>query len=111
MGPPVTEQPERRRRRRATVQFAVILSRPHGGPIPGRTLDLGLDGTRVMTRRPLRVDELLRFDLSLEEAGPEVHGHARVLRQQSATAYALRFEDVAGDGAEALERFVAGERV
>ncbi len=110
MGPPVIDKPERRRQRRATVQFAVTLSRPHGGPIPGRTLDLGLDGTRVITRRPLRVDELLQFDLSLGEAGSEVHGRARVLRQHSPSAYALRFEDVAGAGAQALERLVAGVR-
>jgi PilZ domain len=107
MGPSVTKPPERRRHRRAAVEFAVTFSRPHGGPVPGRTLDLGPDGTRVRTRRPLRVDELLAFDLSLGDSGGAVHGRARVVRQHSASTYAVRFEDVDSDGVQALERFVA----
>lgn len=111
MGPLDSNHPDRRRRRRTAVDFVLTLSRRHGGPISGHTLDLGLDGTRVATRRPLRVDELLEFELELGEAGPEIHGRARVVRQHSASVYALRFEDVLPEGSEALERFIAGARV
>ncbi len=88
---PIVKEPERRRARRAAVEFAVTLSRSHGGPIRGHTLELGAGGTRVTVQRPLRVDELLRFDLSLGEPGPAVSCHARVLRQHGPLAYALRF--------------------
>ncbi len=110
MVPLVTEQqPERRGARRAAVEFAVTLTRSRGGPIRGRTLELGRHGTRIATDRPLRIDELLQFDLALGESGPPVSGHARVLRQHAAGAYALRFEDLAPDGADALARFLAPE--
>ena len=109
MGPAVKEQPERRSARRAAVEFAVTLSRSRGGPISGHTIELGRDGTRVTVQRPLRVYELLRFDLSLGEPGPAVRGHARVLREHGGGAYALRFEHVAPDGADALARFLEPE--
>jgi hypothetical protein len=48
---------------------------------------------RVTADRPLRLDEVLAFDLPLPPAGAQhVDGQARVLRLQGHDVYALRFE-------------------
>ena len=109
MSPVVKEPPERRSAPRAAVDFAVTLSRSRGGPIRGHTLELGRGGAVVTVQRPLRVYELLQFDLSLGDPGPAVSGHARVLREHAAGAYALRFDDLTPDGAEALSAFLEPE--
>jgi hypothetical protein len=73
------------------------LERKVGNPVTVHTLDLGAGGARVVSRRPLRIDEELHFDLDLPEDGRHVAGTARVLRQHPGNAYALRFEHVAPD--------------
>jgi PilZ domain len=92
---------EQRRNERAQLALALILKRHKGGPVSGRTIDLGPGGACVATDRPLRVDELLAFDLTLE-SDAHVDGHCRVLRQQGLNEYALRFEDVDAATAELL---------
>ena len=78
---------------RAQIALALILRRHKGGPVSCRTVDVGCGGACVTTDRPLRVDELLAFDLELDDRA-HVDGHCRVLRQQGLNRYALRFEDV-----------------
>jgi hypothetical protein len=90
---------------RIRARFAVTLARARGNPVAGNTLDLGSGGMRVSVERPLHVDELLSFDLCLD-GDRHVGGHARVLREQVSQTYALRFEDVEGDGAAELRRAV-----
>ena len=92
---------EQRRSPRAQVALALILTRHKGGPVSGRTIDVGEGGACVATDRPLRVDELLAFDLALDGEA-HVDGHCRVLRQQGLNEYALRFEDVDAATAELL---------
>jgi hypothetical protein len=61
--------PDSRTAPRAVLSCACTLHRRTGGPIEGRTLDVGVGGMRVSTTRPLAQDELLRFDLPLAD-GP-----------------------------------------
>src|SRR4051794_3585084 len=96
----------RRTSPRAPLGLALTLARATGNPVSARTLDLCAGGARVTTSRPLRVDELLEFDLALED-GVHVAGSARVLREQ-ATTYALRFEHVRGEGAQRVAAAVDG---
>ncbi len=81
---------------RHAVAFDCTLTRPHGNPVRGRTEDLGAGGMRVVTDRPLTIDEELGFELLLDATGP-VDGRARVVRQQGPNCYALRFEAAAAD--------------
>jgi hypothetical protein len=96
---------EQRRSRRAQMALALILKRHKGGPVSCRTVDLGRGGACVTSDRPLRVDELLAFDLDLD--GRHVDGHCRVLRQQGLHQYALRFEDVDAAALELLSGALA----
>jgi hypothetical protein len=75
---------------RAPIDMSCTLRRRTGAPIAARTLDLGPDGMRVTSLRPLADDETIDFDLP--NLGIRVAGHARVLRQQRPHVYALRFE-------------------
>jgi hypothetical protein len=75
---------------RVSIDCPVTLVRRHGGPIGGHTEDVGPGGARIVVDRPLRIDEELDFDILLGDV--HVDGRARVLRQQSANRYALRFE-------------------
>src|SRR4051812_28948096 len=82
---------ERRVSPRVRLECGCTLSRRLGSPIEGRTVDVGPDGMRVSTTRPLATDEVLEFELP-PPAGPGIRGRARVLRQQTYGVYALRFE-------------------
>jgi hypothetical protein len=93
---------EQRRSPRTQLALALLLKRHKGGPVSATTLDLGTGGACVATDRPLRVDELLAFDLALD-GDAHVDGHCRVLRQQGLNEYALRFEDVDAAAAELLD--------
>jgi len=70
----------------------VTLMRRRGGAVGGHTEDVGPGGARVVVDRPLGIDEELAFDLVLGDV--HVDGRARVLRQQGANRYALRFESL-----------------
>jgi c-di-GMP-binding flagellar brake protein YcgR len=101
-------RPERRAAPRAVVELEVTLSRGRGSPVHGHTVDLSTGGTRVrvMTDRPLHVDELLAFELSAGHDGLVVGARVRVLRMQTDTVYALRFENLTDDAAARLERLI-----
>ncbi|TMK40891.1 MAG: PilZ domain-containing protein [Actinobacteria bacterium] len=105
---------ERRAASRARVDLQVTLSRGQGRPVHGHTLDVSTGGSRVMTDRPLHVDELLAFELlAIELSGEQaavVAGQARVLRMQRDTVYALRFERLAEEDAIRLRGLLDASR-
>jgi hypothetical protein len=82
---------EQRRSPRAMVELQCTLARRRGNPVTAITQDVGPGGMCVVTDRPLTMDEELEFDLA-PEAPDHLHGRARVVRQQRANCYALRFE-------------------
>ncbi|WP_372788932.1 PilZ domain-containing protein [Paraconexibacter sp.] len=97
---------DRRTNPRVAVDVDVRLERAYGGPVAARTVDLGAGGMRVATVRPLRVDEVLHFDMMLDE-GRTVDGDARVMRLHPRSQYALRFERLAEQDLAALSEYVA----
>jgi hypothetical protein len=70
--------------------MSCTLRRRTGSPIAAQTLEVGPDGMRVSSSRPLAVDETVDFDLP--NLDMRVSGHARVVGQQRLNVYALRFE-------------------
>ena len=92
---------------RANVYLELQLARKAGRPINVRTLDVGFEGARVVSERPLRIDEELHFDCDLPD-GTRCHldGMARVLRQDRHNVYALRFEHVDPNLLAQLRAFV-----
>lgn len=98
---------ERRSSPRMAVALDVRLKRKVGNPVSVQTLDLGAGGARVVSARPLRVDEELHFDLDLPVTGRHVAGTARVLRQHPNNAYALRFEHIGPAALRELQAAVA----
>jgi c-di-GMP-binding flagellar brake protein YcgR len=84
----------RRASRRVPVSLAVSLERRVGNDVLAHTRDLSAHGAQVVSDRPLQIDEQLLFDVEV----PTTHRHlrltARVLRQQRARMYALRFEQL-----------------
>lgn len=104
--PSVRDMSERRRTPRADVALDCTLSRRAGSAIAARTVNLGPGGMRVTAKRPLALDEVLRFELPFADAEP-LGGNARVLRQEGVSAYALRFEGLHEPAQERL-RQIAG---
>lgn len=92
--------------RRAPVTLDVHLERHKGTAVTVRTRDLSVGGARVVSDRPLRVDEELQFDLELPAGGERLRGTARVLRQHRHDMYTLRFENVAPAARGRLEAFI-----
>jgi hypothetical protein len=97
---------EQRATRRTNVALELLLARKVGQPIVATTVDVSVGGARVMSERPLRIDEQLRFDCDLPAA--HLDGTARVLRQDRHNVYALRFEQVRPDMVAELRAFVDG---
>jgi hypothetical protein len=85
---------------RAPIHCPVTLLRRRGSPVGGRTEDVGPGGAQIVADRPLTIDEELGFDLVLGDV--HVDGRARVLRQQAANRYALRFEQLDAAAARLL---------
>jgi hypothetical protein len=97
----------RRASARARLECPVTLSRERGGVIVARTVDLGEGGARIRCDRPLRVDEVLAFDLDLDlPSALHLHGEVRVLREDGWATYALRFERLPVEATAALTHFV-----
>jgi len=97
---------ERRSGQRIALDVDVRLARRAGAQVAGRTIDLGAGGMRIASARPLRVDEVLDFDLALD-AGHPITGKVRVMRLHPRNQYALRFEGLAAPQADAIAGFVA----
>ncbi len=93
---PATAIPQRRASPRAEVQLPLTLKRRkgHGNPVLAQTIDLSLGGARVSAARPLKVDEVLAFDLIATD-GTHITGDCRVLREHVGRTYAVRFERLA----------------
>ncbi|MCW3067306.1 MAG: PilZ protein [Solirubrobacterales bacterium] len=98
---------ERRVSSRVVVALDLHLTRAVGNAVTARTLDLSVGGARVLSNRPLRVDEELQFRLDLPAAGRHLDGTARVLRQHRHDTYALRFEHTPPAVLRDLGAFVA----
>ena len=95
-----TAPPQRRAAPRTKVYLPLTLERGerHGAPVAARTIDLSTGGARVVSERPLKVDEVLRFDLDCT-GGQHVCGECRVLREHVGRTYAVRFERLDDDAA------------
>jgi hypothetical protein len=91
---------EQRHSPRIALDCPVTLLRRRGAAIGGHTEDLGPGGASIVVDRPLSIDEELGFDLVLGDV--HVDGRARVLRQQSPSRYALRFEALNAAAAQVL---------
>ena len=78
------------------VELPCMLARRRGNPVRAMTRDVGPGGMCVVTDRPVTMDEELEFDLA-PEAPDHLCGRARVVRQQRANCYALRFEHAITD--------------
>lgn len=87
----MTASDQRRAPRRA-VELPCLLVRRRGNPVRATTQDIGAGGMRVVTDRPLAMDEWLEFDLA-PDAPHHPRGRALVVRQQTPTCYALRFDE------------------
>jgi hypothetical protein len=90
---------------RVGVALEVRLERKVGNELIARSHDLSASGARVITDRPLRIDEELTFAFDLPH-GAHLTGTARVLRQHRSDMYALRFEQVGPEGRLQLGDFV-----
>lgn len=96
---------EKRGSPRVQMALDIALRRERGNPVGSRTIDVGSTGIRVASPRPLAVDELLDFDLSI--AARHIQGRARVVREHPLNVYALRVERFAPGHAAALSAFVS----
>ncbi|MCW2993722.1 MAG: PilZ protein [Conexibacter sp.] len=105
------EVPEQRTCPRIAVALDLQLGRKVGTDVAAHTADLSVGGARIVSDRPLRVDEELRFDLALPARAEHLTGVARVLRQHRHDEYALRFESVDPDGVTVLGTFVETRRL
>lgn len=74
----------------AHIALDCILRRRNGAPIPAQTRDIGPRGMRIVSPRPLALDETVGFELP--NLDMRIAGIARVLRQERLHVYALRFE-------------------
>ena len=101
----VSAAPRRRAAPRAAVELPVTLARAkgHGNPVAARTIDVSTGGAKLRSDRPLRVDEVLHFDL-ICSGDAHVCGDCRVLREHVGRTYAVRFERVDPGGTEQLVR-------
>lgn len=98
---------EQRTGARVAVELEVHLGRRVGNDVVARTRDLSAGGARVVSARPLRVGEELRFGLALPPGGRHLSGRARVLRQHRGDTYALGFVGVTPADTGMLGAFVA----
>jgi len=74
----------------AHIALTCTVRRRSGAPIPVQTRDVGPRGMRIVSPRPLALDETVGFDLP--NLDMRVSGVARVLRQERMNVYVLRFE-------------------
>jgi hypothetical protein len=87
------------------VMLPCTLCRAAGSPIASKVLDLGVNGMRVDSQRPLGIDEWLAF--SVEHDGDCIQGRVRVVCQERPTIYGLRFERLPEPEARMLQSLVS----
>jgi PilZ domain len=95
----------RRSEPRIPVILDAQLERRIGNSVPAQTRDLCTHGARIVTQRPLRVDEELTFDVELEATHLRVG--ARVLREHHHSTYALRFERLDPEDQRAIDALLS----
>jgi hypothetical protein len=88
------------------ISLGCTLTRGAGSPIRARTIDLGLTGMRVVTERPLAVDETVTFNLLYGDV--RVCGHALVVWQERPDLYDVRFRPLGPPMAHCLQDIVSG---
>ena len=81
---------DRHRSPRAQIALPCTLRRRTGSPIAAQTVEVGPEGMRIASPRPLAADETVTFDLP--DLDIRVTGSARVTSQQRLNVYMLRFE-------------------
>jgi CheY-like chemotaxis protein len=82
------------------------------GRITGIAQNVSISGMLVECVMPLPVGESLRFSLTLPRTEAQISGRGRVVRQQPpvpgrVSAYGVRFDELSGNAASALDTFVA----
>jgi hypothetical protein len=92
----------RRSHPRIPVILDAHLERRVGNSVPAQTRDLCLHGTRIVTERPLAVDEELTVDLTLDDT-THLRLPSRVLREHHHSTYALRFEHLDAEDQQAID--------
>ncbi len=100
-----SRRPDRLERRE--MSLSCILRRSAGTPIAARTLDVGPTGMRVVTERPLAVDETVAFELPCGDVS--IRGESRVVCQERPDVYALRFARLAQPMARCLHDVVSAQ--
>jgi hypothetical protein len=93
----------RRASPRVPCVLDVHLERRVGREVAAYTRDLSTHGARVVSDRPLRIDERLTFDVEMPSTRAHLRVAARVLRQQLPMMYALRFEQLDAASLAALD--------
>jgi hypothetical protein len=93
----------RRASHRVPCVLDVHLERRVGNEVHAHTRDLSTHGARVVSDRPLRIDEQLTFDVEVPTTHEHLRVSARVLRQQLPMVYALRFEQLDASDLAALD--------
>lgn len=97
----------RRSQPRIPVVLDAHLERRVGNSVPAQTRDLCTHGARIVTTRPLAVDEELTFALEVD-ATTRLRLTSRVLREHHHSTYALRFEHLEPDEQHAIDTLLAG---
>jgi hypothetical protein len=91
----------RRSHPRIPVILDAHLERKVGNTVPAQTRDLCTHGARIVTQRPLAIDEELTFDLETDST--HLRLTSRVLREHHHSTYALRFEHLAPEEQRAID--------
>lgn len=92
---------------RVPVVLDAQLERRRGSSVPAQTRDLCTHGARIVTERPLSVDEELLLDLEVDGTH-HLRLASRVLREHHHKTYALRFEHLAPEEQTAIDALLAG---
>jgi hypothetical protein len=95
----------RRSHPRIPVVLDAHLERRVGNSVTAQTRDLCLHGARIVTQRPLAIDEELTFDLEVDST--HLRLASRVLREHHHSTYALRFEHLEPQDQQAIDTLLS----
>jgi hypothetical protein len=93
---------------RAKIALPCTLRRRVGSPIQAQTVEVGPEGMRISSPRPLAADETVTFDLP--DLDMKVTGSARVTSQQRLNIYVLRFEHLPAPMVKRLHSLAVNQR-